>query len=103
MDNSAINKWLDDLALYFEHRDTHGEDKAFWANVANADSARNIKAALAAAEAREAEKDARIRGLEEALKPLANARCTGPGAFNRADLSDADFERARGALSQEKK
>lgn len=63
MNNSTINKWLDDLAGYFERRDTHGEDKAFWANVYNAESVRKIKAALSAAEAR-------IRELEGALRSI---------------------------------
>ena len=65
MDTSAISKWLDDLAIYFERRDTHGEDKAFWANVYNAESVRKIKAALSAAEAR-------IERLEKALKRLGD-------------------------------
>lgn len=60
MDNNTAAKWLDDLAIYFERRDTHGEDKAFWANVYNAESVRKIKAALSAAEAR-------IERLEAAL------------------------------------
>lgn len=47
--------------------------------------------------------EARIERLEAALRPLAQARCTGPGAFNRADLSDEDFERARAALEGETK
>ena len=63
MDNNTAAKWLDDLALYFERRDTRGEDKAFWANVYNAESARKIKAALSAAEVR-------IRELEEALRSI---------------------------------
>ena len=30
-----------------------------------------------------------------ALKPIATAPCTGPNAFNRAALSDSDFQYAR--------
>lgn len=66
MDNSAINRWLDDLAIYFERRDTHGEDRAHWANVYDAEAARKIKAALSAAEAR-------IERLEAALEPFKRA------------------------------
>lgn len=66
MDNNTAAKWLDDLALYFERRDTHGEDKAFWANVYNAESVRKIKAALSAAEAR-------IRELEGASEAISAA------------------------------
>ena len=66
MDNSSIYKWLDDLARYFETRDTHGEDMASWANLFNAETARKIKAALTAAE----QENARLR---EALRRIAEA------------------------------
>lgn len=59
MDAESVKKWLDAISNYFETRDTHGEDRAHWANVYNAAAARNIKAALSAAEAR-------IKRLEEA-------------------------------------
>ena len=34
--------WLDACARYFETLDTRGEDKAYWANVYNAQNCRNI-------------------------------------------------------------
>lgn len=34
--------WLEEAARYFEKRDTKGEDAAFWANVYNAEAARDI-------------------------------------------------------------
>lgn len=88
MDTSAISKWLDDLALYFEHRDTHGEDRSHWANVYNAETARKVKSALTAAEAR-------IRELEEALRQIAEAH----HYMIEPDMRSI----ARAALSQEKK
>ena len=35
-------KFLEEAAKYFETRDTKGEDKAYWANVYNAENCRNI-------------------------------------------------------------
>lgn len=55
--------WLDECAGYFERRDTHGEDRAFWANVTNAESARKIKSALA-------ERDALLKEAMEALTSI---------------------------------
>lgn len=72
MDNNAINKWLDDLARYFETRDRHGEDRAHWADVYNAENARKIKAALAASEAEiDRLKTASADQLVEANKMIA--------------------------------
>lgn len=34
--------WLEGAARYFEKRDTMGEDRAHWANVYNAETARKI-------------------------------------------------------------
>lgn len=39
--------------------------------------------------------EAECKRLIVALKPLATAPCTGPNAFNRAALSDTDFQYAR--------
>lgn len=64
-DTPAITKWLLDCAEYFERRDTGGEDRAHWANVYNAENARKAAAALTASEAR-------VKELEEALKPFVN-------------------------------
>lgn len=35
-------KFLDDAARYFENRPTNGEDRAYWANVYNAENCRDI-------------------------------------------------------------
>ena len=39
---SAAIQYLKDAANYFVHRDTKGEDSAFWANVQNAENCRRI-------------------------------------------------------------
>ena len=72
MNNSTINKWLDDLAGYFERRDPHGEDRAHWANVYNAEAARKIKAALSAAEGEIERLRAENVRMREALTPFVN-------------------------------
>jgi hypothetical protein len=46
--DEAMARWLDEAARYFEHRPTHGEDSAHWANVYNATNARAIGARLRA-------------------------------------------------------
>lgn len=38
----AAIEYLKDAANYFLHRDTKGEDAAFWANVQNAENCRRI-------------------------------------------------------------
>jgi len=35
-------KFLEEAANYFEHRPTGGEDRAYWANVYNAENCRDI-------------------------------------------------------------
>lgn len=113
MDNNAINKWLDDLARYFETRDRHGEDRAHWADVYNAENARKIKAALSASEAE-------VARLKEALRPFAEEaaewadtvhddytpRQTEPGhectyEGSESKFTIADLRRARAALTGE--
>lgn len=42
MTPSEAIKFLDDAAEYFEKRDTHGEDRAYWANVYNAENCRKV-------------------------------------------------------------
>lgn len=66
MDSDAIYKWLDELARYFENRDTGGEDRAHWANVYNSESALKVKAALVASEAE-------VERMREALRQIAEA------------------------------
>ncbi len=39
--NDAI-KWLEEASLYFQNRDTHGEDMAYWSNVYNAENCKQI-------------------------------------------------------------
>ena len=34
--------FLEEAARYFENRPTHGEDRAYWANVYNAENCRRI-------------------------------------------------------------
>ncbi|MAZ17946.1 MAG: hypothetical protein CL535_16650 [Ahrensia sp.] len=41
-----------------------------------------------------------IELLLAALKPFAQAPCTGPNSFNRAVLSDDDFRNARAAYER---
>ena len=65
-DVSPIMKWLDELARYFENRDTGGEDRAHWANVYNSENALKVKAALTASEAE-------VERLREALRQIAEA------------------------------
>lgn len=87
MDNSSISVWLDELALYFEKRDTHAEDRAHWANIYNAETARKIKAALTAAEQENARLRQALRRIAEAhhmmiepgMKAIASAALEGEG------------------------
>lgn len=46
MTEKQAMEWLNETAIYFENRPTHGEDKAHWSNVYNADSARKISKLL---------------------------------------------------------
>lgn len=42
MTPSEATKFLEEAAKYFESRDTHGEDKAHWSNVYNAENCRKV-------------------------------------------------------------
>src|ERR1700692_4300941 len=42
MTKEEMVTWLEECAVYFERRDTGGEDMAFWSNVYNAENARKI-------------------------------------------------------------
>jgi hypothetical protein len=42
MDKRQAVEWLEAVAKYFEARDTHGEDLAYWSNVLHAENARKI-------------------------------------------------------------
>ena len=77
-DVSPIMKWLDELARYFENRDTGGEDRAHWANVYNAENALKVKSALVASEAE-------VERLREALTELIEccSDCDGSGVVRR--------------------
>lgn len=109
-DVSPIMKWLDELARYFENRDTGGEDRAHWANVYNSENALKVKAALAASEAE-------VSRLREALRPFAeitpSSGVAPDGLDNepyqvflacrdRFDFTGRDLARARAALTGEK-
>lgn len=39
-------QWLQKASNYFERIETHGEDKVYWSNVANAESAKKIAALI---------------------------------------------------------
>jgi len=57
--------FMEEAARYFEKRDTGGEDMAFWANVANAETCRKVAADLSAllaqVEALKKERDEALR------------------------------------------
>lgn len=75
MTDAPITEWLDDLAAYFETRDT-GEELERWLNVYNAENARKVKAALSLCEAKltAAEKrEAKVRTLVEAARLVSEA------------------------------
>lgn len=42
MSPDDVVKWLEETARFFERRPTCGEDKAYWANRANAENCRKI-------------------------------------------------------------
>ena len=44
--DEAHAAFLEEAARYFESRDTHGEDRAYWANVYNAENCRKSAAAI---------------------------------------------------------
>ncbi len=43
---TALVAFLNEAARYFERRDTHGEDSAFWANAVNAENCRKAAAMI---------------------------------------------------------
>lgn len=54
----AQRAFLEDAANYFERRDTHGEDRAYWANVYNAKNCRDAALSLEMLEREMARRDA---------------------------------------------
>lgn len=97
MNSKEGERWLDELALYFARRDTGEEDRAFWSNIYNAASARNIRARLSAAEA-EIE---RLKDFAEAVK--RNSDPTLGRTFDELISAMGHVnDLARAALSKEK-
>ncbi len=64
MEKHQASKFLRDAASHFERRDTHGEDRAHWANVYNANNC------IAAADLIDAQQQeiSRLQGLLNKLK-----------------------------------
>lgn len=93
--------FLNEAARYFEKRPTGGEDAAFWANVANAETCRNIAARLA--QPSEAPAEARAERLAASLKLASDwleRRTWGhPADCDALDGSDDIIADARQALS----
>lgn len=76
---TALVAFLNEAARYFERRDTHGEDSAFWANAVNAENCRKAAAMIT-----EQVTDAtRLEGLIATMVPLSKdgrfAFIDGPG------------------------
>lgn len=76
---SALVTFLNEAARYFERRETHGEDGAFWANAMNADNCRKAAAMIA----EQAAETGRLEDLMATMVPLSKdgrfAFIDGPG------------------------
>jgi uncharacterized small protein (DUF1192 family) len=95
--------FLREAASYFEKRDTHGEDKAHWANVFNAKNCREIADAIEA-------KDAEIeqwkslaqqyqRERAELADKLNGTPCAEIRWRHEIDAKDAEIERLKAELA----
>lgn len=63
-DSKAAIEFLEEASRYFEKRPTHGEDKAYWSNVYNAENCLEIVKLIEA-------KDSQIRTLEKGVLDLS--------------------------------
>jgi hypothetical protein len=63
-DSKAAIEFLEEASRYFEKRPTHGEDKAYWSNVYNAENCLGIVKLIEA-------KDSQIRTLEKGVLDLS--------------------------------
>ncbi|KRE07493.1 hypothetical protein ASE63_22605 [Bosea sp. Root381] len=84
-DTQSLIAFLNEAAAYFERRDIHGEDGAFWSNVANAANCRKVAARLSQVDALDQERDgfaslcaglrADLAGIKSAAKALSDPDC----------------------------
>lgn len=63
--------FLTEAAIYFENRDTVGEDRAHWANVYNAENCRKAAASLASLQSQVQSLTLKLEERDKALEPFA--------------------------------
>ena len=63
--------FLEEASRYFENRPTHGEDRAHWSNVHNAENCRKVISTLTREKARADKAEAEAKALREALEKIA--------------------------------